>query len=457
MMIIHDTKPLFAWDCLEDSPSLQTIKDLLAALPDAKLLDSLRTARGKGRDDYPAHVLWGVVVLRIVLRHITTEAVLAELRRNEGLRRLIGIESERGVPKKWNISRFEDVLGKEPHRTHLKEIFNVLIQRLGLAVAELGRNTAGDATALSARRKPEEAAKKESDEGLPQASGGRKEYKDDEGRVTKVVEWFGFKLHLLVDVKNEVVLAYEITNTKAGDGETLPVLLEQAEANLPADRIETLAYDKAADSEDVHRLLSDKGIKPLIQMRSLWEIDPERMLPGHDGTSNVVYTEDGSIHCYDKVSDPPVRHSMSYIGYEPERQTLKYRCPARHEGWECPMSTICNAGKSYGKTVRVSNEVDPRRFPELPRATKKFERMYKGRTAVERVNARLKIFWGVDDGNLVGSRRFVAQVGVVLAVHAAFATLLAMAPRREGTLGKLKLGPVAEALRAKQQDPAVAV
>jgi hypothetical protein len=457
MMIVHPAKPLFAWDCLEDSPSLQTIKDVLAALPDAKLLDSLRNARGKGRDDYPVHVLWGVVVLRIVLRHITTEAVLGELRRNEGLRRLIGIESEERVPKKWNISRFEDVLGLEPHRTLLKEIFNVLIQRLGLAVAGLGSNTAGDATAMSARRKPEEAAKKESDEGLPQASGGRKEYKDDEGRVTKVVEWFGFKLHLLVDVKNEVVLAYEVTDTKAGDGETLPVILEQAEANLPANRIETLAYDKAADSEDVHRTLSDKGIKPLIQMRSLWQTEPERMLPGHDGTSNVVYTEDGNIHCYDKVSDPPVRHPMSYIGYEPARQTIKYRCPAKHEGWDCPMSTVCNAGKSYGKTVRVPHEVDPRRFPALPRATKKFEQMYKGRTAVERVNARLKIFWGVDDGNLVGSRRFVAQVGVVLAVHAAFATLLAMAPRREGTLGKLKLGPIAEALRAAEQEPAEVV
>ena len=102
-------------------------------------------------------------------------------------------------------------------------------------------------------------AKEEIDEGLPQASGGRKEYKDDDGKVTKVVEWFGFKLHLIVDVKHEVVLAYEITDTKAGDGETLPVVLEQAEANLPADRIETLAYDKAADNDAVHELLSGKG------------------------------------------------------------------------------------------------------------------------------------------------------------------------------------------------------
>ena len=253
-------------------------------------------------------MLWGVVVLRVVLRHVTTEAVLAELRRNDGLRRLIGIESEAGVPRPWNISRFEEVLGREPHRTLLKEIFDVLIRRLGLAVADLGKDTAGDATGLSARRKGEEAARDEIDEGLPQASGGRKEYKDAEGKVTKVVEWFGFKLHLIVDVRHEVVLSYEITDTKAGDGETLPVILGQAEANLPADRIETLAYDKAADSDAVHELLSGKGITPLIRMRGLWQGDPERMLPGHDGSSNVVYTEDGTIYCYDKVSDPPVRH-----------------------------------------------------------------------------------------------------------------------------------------------------
>lgn len=455
MMVLHPAKPLFDWDSLEDDPSLQTIKDLLAALPDAKLLDSLRQARGKGRNDYPVHVLWGVVVLRVVLRHVTTEAMLAELRRNADLRRLIGITSEDGVPKPWNLSRFEEVLGQEPHRTFLKEIFNVLIQHLGVAVPDLGQNSAGDATALSARRKPEGAAQEEIDEGLPQASGGRKEYKDAEGTVTKVVEWFGFKLHLIVDVKHEVVLSYQITDTKAGDGETLPVILKQAEANLPADRIETLAYDKAADSEEVHDLLSGKGITPLIQMRELWKGEPERMLPGHDGSSNVVYTEDGTIHCYDKVSDPPVRHKMSYIGHEPERETLKYRCPAKHEGWECPMSSTCNAGKSYGKTVRVPREVDLRRFPELPRATKKFERLYKGRTAVERVNARLKLFWGADDGNVTGSRRFVAQVGVVLAVHAVFATLLAAAPRREGTLGKIRLSPIAKALRAQAEAAAV--
>jgi hypothetical protein len=442
-MIVAATKPLFAWDCLEDSPSLKTIREVLASLPDGKLLEGLRRHRGRGRDEYPVHVLWGVLVLQVALRHANCEALLGELRRNAALRQLIGAEREADVPKGYNVSRFLVVLGKEPHRSELHRIFAALVQKLGLAVPDLGRATAGDATALNARRKTE-AGECE----LPAPSGGRKEYTDDAGKVLKVVEWFGYKLHLLVDVKHEVALAYAITDTKAGDGETLPVILNEAQANLPAGRIQTLAYDKAADSNDVHELLDGAKIKPLIQMRSLWKNQTEQMLPGHDGRSNVVYDEAGTLFCYDRTSQPMVRHKMAYIGHEPARKTIKYRCPARHEGWPCPHDAVCNAGKSYGKTVRVKQSIDLRRFPPIPRATKKFERDYCGRTAVERVNARLKLFWGADDGNLVGAYRFHAMVGVVMAVHAVFATLLASAPRRgNATLGKLRLGPIQKALR----------
>jgi hypothetical protein len=90
--------------------------------------------------------------------------------------------------------------------------------------------------------------------------------------------------------------------------------------------------------------------------------------------------------------------------------------------------------------------LDLRRFPPTPRATMEFERRSKGRTAVERVNARLKIFWGADDGNVTVARRFRAFVGVVV-VPLLFATLLAQAPRWEGAFGQTRLRPVAEALR----------
>src|SRR5262245_41973175 len=97
-MKIHIAKPLFAWEVLEDSPTLTTIRTVLESIPDAALLDSLRQARGKGRDDYPVAVLWGTLLLAIVLRHHTLDACLEELQRNAPLSLLIGIESERDVP-----------------------------------------------------------------------------------------------------------------------------------------------------------------------------------------------------------------------------------------------------------------------------------------------------------------------------------------------------------------------
>ena len=63
-------------------------------------------------------------------------------------------------------------------------------------------------------------------------------------------------------------------------------------------------------------------------------------------------------------------------------------------------------------------------------------------------------FWGADDGNVTGAAAFFAMVGIVIVVHLAFATLLASLPRldeskRQGTLGRMKLSPIAKALRER--------
>jgi hypothetical protein len=449
-MHIHAAQPLFAWGCLDDCPTLLTIRDFLDTVPDQALLAGLRAARGHGRDDYPVERLWRVVLLTVALRHTSFNACLAELHRNPALCRLLDISTEDQSPNGWNVSRFLDVLGSEPHRTALRGVFDHLARRLGLAVPDLGQHTAGDATALHARPKTDpKAVAIEMALGLPQPSGGKKEYKDDDGRVVKIVEWFGYKLQLLVDVHHEVALAYDITDTKAGDNERVEALVGQARANLPEGRIETLAYDQAADDEKVHEVLHRHGIKPLIQNRALWpkDSDQEKVLPGGRYPLQLVHDEAGTVHCYDTVSDPPVRHRMAYIGYEHDRDCVKYRCPARHAGWDCPSDEKCHGSLAAGLAARIPCELDLRRFPPIPRATKAFERLYKGRTAVERVNARLKIFWGADDGNVTGARRFHAFVGAVLVVQLVFATLLAQAPRWEGRLGQTRLSPIAKALR----------
>jgi len=456
-MLIHAAQPLLAWGSLDDCPTLVTIRDFLNTVPDQSLLAGLRAARGHGRDDYPIQLLWRVVLLTIALRHSAFNGCLAELHRNPALCRLLDITAEGQIPNGWNVSRFLDVLGTEPHLTALRGVFDHLARQLGAAVPDLGRHTAGDATALNARAKTAaKAVAAETAAGLPQPTGGRKEYQDDDGRVVKVVEWFGYKLHLLVDAKHEVALAYNVSDTKTGDNERVEALVQQAEANLPSGRLQTLAYDKAADDEKVHDMLHAHGIKPVIQNRALWpkDGDHDKVLPGGRYALNLVHDEAGTVHCYDLVSEPPVRHRMAYIGYEHDRDCVKYRCPARHEGWDCPSDDKCNGSLAAGLTARIPCELDLRRFPPIPRATQEFERRYHGRTAVERVNARLKIFWGADDGNVTGARRFHGFVGTVLVVQLLFATLLAAAPRWEGTLGQTRLGPIAKALRQQRVEPA---
>lgn len=60
--------------------------------------------------------------------------------------------------------------------------------------------------------------------------------------------------------------------------------------------------------------------------------DLERMLPGHDGTSNVVYDEAGTLYCYDTASStrshtplqqwPPASRHLAHGPPAPQRNRL---------------------------------------------------------------------------------------------------------------------------------------
>ncbi len=328
----------------------------------------------------------------------------------------------------------------------MEEMFDELVKYLSEKVPDLGRDLAGDATHLRAKR----GRGVENGKGL-QPDGGRKEYVNFRGEVERVFEWYGYKLHIICDSRHEVALGYKVTAASVADNKVFPEVVRGVVKKLPLKRVETVAYDKAADDEDVHRELMDLGVKPVIQNRSMWRDGEERVLE-NSLSKNVVYDEAGTVYCYDMVSKPAVKHCMAYLGYEKSRGTIKYRCPARQEGWACAGEKRCNKGKRYGLTVRIKCGLDLRRFPPIPRATKTFERLYKGRSAVERVNARLKIYWGVDDGNVAGGYNFFGKVGLVIPIKIGIglATLLANSTRHEiGHLGVMRLRPIVNRLAGK--------
>jgi hypothetical protein len=50
----------------------------------------------------------------------------------------------------------------------------------------------------------------------------------------------------------------------------------------------------------------------------------------------------------------------------------------------------------YGYVLKLPIAEDVRRHPPVPRENKKFQRLYKMRTAVERVNSRVKGLLGMN-------------------------------------------------------------
>ena len=132
----------------------------------------------------------------------------------------------------------------------LRVIFDLMVRRLSTAVPDLGTNTSGDATGLNTRRPRSQAVRQQAG-ALPQPADVRKECTNNEGRFVKMVEWFGYKLHLLVDTRHEGALAYSICSTKVGDNEILSALVKQGRANLLTSRV-AHGFSRGGHESTVH-------------------------------------------------------------------------------------------------------------------------------------------------------------------------------------------------------------
>ncbi len=109
---------------------------------------------------------------------------------------------------------------------------------------------------------------------------------------------------------------------------------------------------------------------------------------------------------------------MAYGGFEKDRMALKYVCPMRAYGLTCQGSDQCAHAM---KSERVSLETDRRIFTPMARSSYAWEREYKKRTAVERVNSRLDVSFGFEKHFIRGQKKMEIRVGLALCVMLAMA------------------------------------
>jgi hypothetical protein len=428
---------LFSWKEIDADSDLNRLRLVLSFLPDELLVSHLETRRGRGRDDYPIRPTWNCLIAGIVYQHESCASLLRELSRNGELRHVCGFDPSLGASAVPSDDAFGNFLALVmEHQSQLLGIFHQLVEELKMLIPDLGKKLAVDSKAIRSHGRPvnEEENKVSHDRRRDQdADWGTKTYKGTRKDGTmweKVKRWFGYKLHLVVDAVHELPLSFELTNASASDCPRLLPLIEQIRQNHPEllERSDELSADKGYDStSNNEQLYDDYTIKPIIDKRSMWKetqsaIQESTRILFPDRVDSFVYNEDGQVYCVCPITDE--RREMFFAGYEHDRQTLKYRCPAAACGVVCKGRTDCDAQASvgpFGRVVRIPLEFDRRIFTPIARHTHKWKKAYDRRTSVERVNSRLDCVLGFENHYIRGRKKMETRVTLALIVMLAMA------------------------------------
>ena len=465
-----DRSMLFSWDDVEQLPELRRLGFVLDNLPDAGVVEALESRRGRGRDEYPVSALWRALVAGVVFGHESSASLLRELGRNPALLGLCGFDplgrqapprrwlSRRadgsvaaavesrprrdGVPTAWAFSRFlGNVVRLEAETGAVSGMVDALRGRLLEELPGYGRHLGYDGKAVPSRSTGRRNAKtgKTSD---PDADWGKHETRGVDGKTgkawTTVKSWFGYGLHLIADVEHELPVWFEVTRASRSEHKALSAGVDAlfgSEPSLAAGCADFCA-DRGLDSGPLKEKLWDAhGVRPLIDVRELWR--EEKAEPGYDpakpilrslsadGGGNVLHSEKGEVSC--RCPATGTERPMAFQGFEADRGTLKYRCPAAAYGLVCAGRDAClrDAGSKagdYGRVVRVDLAAQDRRmFTPTPWGGASWKRGYARRGALERINARLDNSFGFERHFVRGGTRMKTRLGLALAVMMALA------------------------------------
>jgi hypothetical protein len=432
---------LFGWEKIDAAGDLDRLEMVLSAIPDEQFVSYLETRRGRGRDDYPIRPTWNALVAGIVLQHPSIASLVRDLRRNGQLRHMCGFDphlAHLAVPTEDAFTRFLDLVIE--HRSMVERMFHDLVAKLEKLLPDLGRFLAVDSKAIPSHgrqvRDPEKLAdpdrRRDTD-----ADWGTKTYKgvkQDGTKWEKVKHWFGYKLHLVVDSRYELPLGFELTKASAGDPDHMMPMVDELARKHPGivETAEQLSGDKAYDTlSNYERPFDDYGIKPVIDNRDLWKDEKTRALFA-DRVDSFVYDEHGRVSCI--CPSTGETRDLFFHGFEHERRTLKYRCPAVALGLECKGRKECEARAKvgqFGRVVRVSIDKDRRVFTPLARSMPKWSKAYSRRTAVERVNSRLDNVMGFERHYIRGEAKMHVRVSLALVVMLSMAVGRIMADQPE--------------------------
>ena len=396
MAIIPQTS-IFDYTEIEGLGDLERLDLTFEGIDDEKLMRKLEAKRKNGRDDYPVRVMWNLLIAMIVFCHKTVESFRRELSRNAQLRRECGLRGGRKhlAPPSRVFSGFIKILAEEAQE--IAEIFNVQVEELYELIPNFGQKLAGDGKYIDSYAKRESRDDQTATDGRTEndAKWSVKEYhyQDKNGKSQVKKEYhFGFKAHIVCDVDTELPVAYSMTAANADEKKEMANLLESPILSDKARReiIEYLLLDRGYDSMDMIRSIKGAGIIPVIDIRNCWKSGEETK---QYKNTDIVYNYKGDVFFIDETGK---QQKMKYKGYDKQKKCLRYS----HEE----------------KIYKIYVSYDERVFLPIARDSAKFKRIYKGRTAVERLNGRLDRDYMFEEHCIRGLKKMALMVGLSMII-----------------------------------------
>ena len=183
--------------------------------------------------------------------------------------------------------------------------------------------------------------------------------------------WYGFKGHLAVSTKSQYIVARLMSSGNLSDSKAAIPLLKKMNHIMP-NHFTTAIFDAGYDYEAIYRQISIQEMKAVIP---------------------YVKRREGEMIGFDEHFRPTCvrEHSYCYDSFDEKYQTLKFTRPK--DCATCPLrdDSLCQ------KVFKIKCETDIRKYTFPARGSELWKKLYKERTAVERVNAYLKQFFQLNN------------------------------------------------------------
>jgi IS5 family transposase len=345
------------------APSAE-IAEILDSPEVSALVAELDALRWTGRRGYGARALVGACLVKSLYAIPTWTRTARLIAEHDALQAALG-----GCPSEWACYRFATKLRAQ--KPLVDATLSNVVAALRSESPEYGRDVAVDASDLpgfaNGQRFVSKGGRERERFSDPDASWGHRSAVS----TRKGGGFYGYRLHAAVCARTGLPLAWEVKTARAHETTAVPGLLDTLAARGFA--AETVAMDRGYDNGAMHDACAAHGAVAIFPLR-----------------------ETPTVKRGDHLAPRCEHGTWTFAGADFKRGASKWRCPTG----ECQPKSV------WRKSSRL--------HPLIPRETKRWRSLYRGRVAVEREFGRLKNEYGLAPLRVRGLERVALHADLTM-------------------------------------------